>query len=129
MDIFSYVASANPYQAKAILHKWGYSATNVKNSEDLGVCLRKLVQSEGEDALLDIVDSHPDKGIIIERNVLSTKSDNQYKNCSGDCNCNRNRDYLSFDAQKDRPSSVATQTNVFILSAALILAAAIIVKK
>lgn len=131
MDIYSYVAANNPYQAKAILHKWGYSMTNVRTTDDLGICLKKLVHAEGQDAFMDIVNSHPDKALIAEVYQMQSKENNpdNYKNCSGDsCAC-KNKEYLSFDASKDRPSAIAAQTNVFILAAALILAAAIIVKK
>lgn len=127
MNIYSYVAAANPYHAKAILHKYGYKATNIKNSEDLGICLQKLVVAEGEAALQDIIDGHPDREIIVEQ--FSVKQKDDYKNYSGDCPCRHREQYWNFDARSDKPSSVTKETNVFILAAALILAAAIIVKK
>ena len=67
MDIYTYVAACNPYQAKSILHKYGYSTKGVKHEGDLGVCLKQLVAYEGEDAFHDVLDSHPDKGVIMER--------------------------------------------------------------
>lgn len=129
MDIYTYVATCNPYQAKSILHKWGYSAKNIKSDNDLGVCLRQLVANEGEDAFIDILESHPDKGVIVEKYAIEKKDD--YKNHSGSCGCNyaMERHYMNFNGQNDnKQSSVTKETNVFILAAALMLAAAIIVK-
>lgn len=130
MDIFTYVAASNPYQAKSLLHKYGYSATNIKDANDLGVCLKKLVSQEGEGAFADIVECHPDKGVILEM-YLPKKE--EYKNCSGDCGCGcgcRNREqYKNASGDTEVKSASSTnQTSVFILAAALLLAAAIIVK-
>lgn len=131
MNIYTYISSCNPYQAKAILHKYGYSTTNVKDSKDLGDCLKKLVGKEGECALNDIIDSHPDKGIIIEK-YCSEKSLNKNIEFVG----NENR-FMNLDGTTSTtPTSTiypvsqsVKETNVFILAAALLLAAAIIVKK
>jgi len=125
MDIYTYVASSNPYQAKSILHKYGYSAVGVSTTEDLGVCLKKLVAREGEVALNDVLESHPDKGIIIEK--FSVKD--EHKNCSGNCKCGE-KGYHNFGGNTDtaKTSQSSNQTSVFILAAALMLAAAIIVK-
>jgi len=128
MDIFTYVAASNPYQAKSLLHKYGYSATNIKDANDLGVCLKKLVSQEGEGAFADIVECHPDKGVILEM-YLPKKE--EYKNCSGDCGCGcRNREqYKNASGDTEvKTASFTNQTSVFILAAALLLAAAIIVK-
>ena len=130
MDIYTYIAASNPYQAKSILHKYGYSAQNVRTESDLGQCLKKLVAYEGEDAFHDVLESHPDKGVIIEKWV----SQNQSKelNFSGgcDCGCKHKNDqaYNNF-AGFENLSKTAKETSVFILAAALLLAAAIIVKK
>jgi hypothetical protein len=126
MDLYTYVAGSNPYQAKAIIHKYGYSTTNVKSPEDLGVCLKKVVSYEGENAFFDVLESHPDKGVLVER--YSKKED--FKNANGDCGCNGHKEnYMnaSGDAE-NKQTSIVGQTSVFILAAALLLAAAIIVK-
>jgi hypothetical protein len=134
MDLYTYVATSNPYQAKAILHKYGYSATGVKNNADLGICLKKLVSSEGEDALNDILECHPDKGILLERFATVKEAKDSSKNCSGEgCNCKshtQEKAYMNFSGigEKQSPSAIAQQTSIFILAAALLLAAAIIVK-
>lgn len=126
MDIYTYVAASNPYQAKSLLHKYGYSATNIKDTNDLGICLKKLVSQEGEGAFSDIVDCHPDKGVILE--MYAPKKE-EHKNCSGDCGCRTKDQYKNASGDSEvKTSSVTQQTSVFILAAALLLAAAIIVK-
>lgn len=127
MSIYTSVASSNPYHAKAVLHKYGYKATNVRTTEDLGLCLQKLVAAEGEPALKDIAEGHPDKGLLLEMFSIEKKDD--FKNYSGDCPCRCRERFMSFDAKSDKPSSVTRETNIYILAAALLLAAAIIVKK
>ena len=130
MDLYTYIAASNPYQAKSILHKYGYSAQNVRTKDDLGQCLKKLVAYEGEDAFLDVIDSHPDKFVILERYTSQSK-DNE-KNFSGNENsykrCPCETDYRNFSGG-DGVSKSAKEVSVFILAAALLLAAAIIVKK
>ena len=132
MDIYTYIASSNPYQSKAILHKYGYSVRDVKDANDLGICLKKLVTYEGEDALKDILDSHPDRGVLNE--IYETERKVEYKNMDGsrdgcNCNCRGYEQYLNFAGSLDRPSKSVQQTSIFILASALLLAAAIIVKK
>lgn len=127
MNIYSYVATTNPYHAKAILHKYGYKATNVRNAEDLGLCLKQLVAVEGETALKDVIEGHPDKGLIVEQFGIVKNED--FKNYTGDCPCRCRERFNSFDAKGDKPSAITRETNVYILAAALLLAAAIIVKR
>lgn len=126
MDIYTYIASSNPYQAKSILHKYGYSARDVKDEKDLGICLKKLVTYEGEDALVDILDSHPDKGVLIEKYVSEQKR-TEYKNADGGCGCkNKDNEYKNFVGSESKSSK---EVSIFILASALILALAIISKK
>ena len=133
MDLFTYVASSNPYQAKAILHKYGYSIVDAKDEKDLGICLKKLVAYEGEKALNDILDSHPDKGVILEKYSTDKKSDS--KNCDGgSCSCQSCRmkelQYMNFSGNQDNQNNRSVkEVGIFVISAALLLAAAIIVKK
>ena len=130
MDIYTYVATSNPYQAKSILHKYGYSAKDVQTDEDLGYCLKKLVAYEGENAFNDVLSSHPDKEVIMEKYSSDVKDNkSEYKNCSGDCSCNRKAEhqYMNFSGVDANKSS--NQVSVFILVSALLLATAIIVKK
>jgi len=134
MDIYTYVASSNPHQAKAILHKYGYSTQGVQDEEDLGVCLKKLVAFEGEDAFHDILANHPDTLVLKEKFTTENKDQLQYTNYSGhgcSCGCrNNDRNYNNFNGEvATKPSSSTKEVSVFIMAAALMLAAAIIVKK
>lgn len=130
MDIYTYVASCNPYQAKSILHKYGYSTKGVSNERDLGVCLKQLVAYEGEDAFHDVLDSHPDKGVIVEKYGMEKKA-TEYKNCDGgSCNCRHHeRQYMNFSGSDALGGKSTKEVSTYILAAALLLAAAIIVKK
>lgn len=131
MDLYSYVAQSNPYQAKAIIHKYGYSTKGVKDSDDLGICLKKVVAYEGEDVFYDVLDSHPDRDVIVERYLINAKKNDDDKkcNCSGHgCSCHRDR-YMNFNGNPDTPSKSVRDTSMYIMAAALLLAAAIIVKK
>jgi hypothetical protein len=131
MDIYTYVATSNPYQAKSILHKYGYSAKDVQTEEDLGVCLKKLVAYEGQDALNDVLQSHPDKNIILEKYASDNKeTKTEYKNCDGGCSCGSKRnEYMNFSGAIDSVSNKSkNEIGLFIIASALLLATAIISK-
>lgn len=136
MDIYTYVAHSNPYQAKAILHKYGYSTKGVSNNNDLGVCLKQLVAYEGENAFNDILSSHPDSNVIVERYTMTNPTKEVYNSANGGCNCGcshckgNDRNYHNFSGNPDSTSSRSkVEASVFIMAAALLIAAAIIVKK
>lgn len=129
MDIYTYVASSNPYQAKSILHKYGYSAKDVQTEADLGICLKKLVAYEGQSAFNDILSSHPDKEVIIEKYVGENKDNkSEHKNCDGNCSC-RKHEYMNFAGNLDIASNKSkNEIGLFIIASALLLATAIISK-
>jgi len=138
MNLYSYLASANPHAAKAICHKFGYRVANVKSKDDLAECLRSLVAEEGEPALKEVLENHPDKEIILEAfasnrvdqflGVDGTGSRNTSTSCScsKNCDCKTRENYMNADASQTR---LASQTNVIIVAAALFLAVAIISTK
>ena len=131
MDLYTYVASSNPYQAKSILHKYGYSAQGVKTEEDLGICLKKLVAYEGSDAFSDILSSHPDKEVIIEKFLMESKKEDNHKDCNcPTCSNRKELQYMNFNGVAESISNKSkSEVSVFILVSALLLATAIIVKK
>ena len=131
MDLYTYVASSNPYQAKSILHKYGYSAQGVQTEEDLGVCLKKLVAYEGHDAFNDVLSSHPDKEVLIEKYLLENKKEDNHKDCNcHSCNHKKELQYMNFNGMAESISNKSkSEVSVFILVSALLLATAIIVKK
>lgn len=129
MDIYTYVASSNPYQAKAIIHKYGYSAKNVKDNGDLGICLKKVVAYEGENAFNDVLDSHPDKNVLIEKYSLENKKEANFSNANG-CGCkSHDMQYMNFVGNENQNKSSTKEIGIIIIASALLLASAIIVKK
>jgi len=130
--MFTYVATSNPYQAKAILHKYGYSTLDVNTERDLGACLKQLVAYEGEDALHDVINSHPDKGLLSE--IYGTKA----KTSEGEsCDCKHCKErrgmhdygYMNFTGNSDAQSKSTKEVSIFIIASALLLASAILVRK
>ena len=131
MDIYTYVASSNPYQAKAIIHKYGYSTKNVKDDGDLGICLKKVVAYEGENAFNDVLESHPDKNVLIEKYISENKKEANFSNANGSCGCKSNHDmqYMNFVGNENQNKSSTKEIGIIIIASALLLASAIIVKK
>jgi hypothetical protein len=145
MDIYTYIASSNPHQARALLHKYGYEPQNVSDESDLGVCLKKLVAYEGEDAFHEILTHHPDSNVIIEKyqrekdankesNFVNVSGQPMIMNpcgggCSGCMNRDRNFSNVSGNTDEEKSQKSKSEVSVFIMAAALMLAAAIIVKK
>lgn len=131
MDIYTYVATSNPYQAKSILHKYGYSAKDVQTEADLGLCLKKLVAYEGQNAFNDVLSSHPDKEVLVEKYLIDNK-DTKEKNFQGDCscgNCRRGNEYMNFSGAIETASNKSkSEIGLFIIASALLLATAIISK-
>lgn len=134
MNVFHYIAETNPYAAKSVCHSLGYKISNVKTSEDLGNCLKKIVAQEGEEGFKKVMEHHPDKDVLME---LFGKPEKEYMNASGNesgCRCGyhhpmgqHHEHYLSFDG-KSEAKSASLQANTFIIAAALILAVAVIAK-
>ena len=143
MNIYTYVANSNPSMAKAICHKYGYKISGVQSKDDLGVCLEQLVAKEGEIALVDIVNNHPDKDLIIEitdkqKPVVKENSVGFYGNEQYQMREHQRQyaDFMNFmgDEMKSKETHNATnnmmaQTNTFLLASAFLLGVAIISRK
>ncbi len=135
MNLYSYVANTNPQAAKGICQKFGYRVANVKSKDDLAECLRSLVAQEGETALKEVLENHPDKEIILEvfgqtktdqfLGVDGTGDKSTSNTCTKNCGCGNRDNYMNADASQSR---LASQTNVIIIAAAFFLAVAIISK-
>jgi len=143
MNIYTYVANSNPSMAKAICHKYGYKISGVQSKDDLGVCLEQLVAKEGEIALVDIVNNHPDKDLIIEiternkptpqENSLSYSGNQNYQIRE---NNRQYADFMNFMGEEIKSkethsvsNTIASQTNTFLLASAFLLGVAIISRK
>jgi|VirMetMinimDraft_7_1064189.scaffolds.fasta_scaffold21956_4 hypothetical protein len=132
MTIYEYIAVNNPTQAERLIRRFGYESLR---GSDLGDNLREVVAQEGEEALRAVLELHPDRDILVE--VFAAKEEKESCGCSkGKCSCKPRQEYMNADgwasaaAQERTAAQVsASQTNTFLMAAALILAVAIIVKK
>ena len=129
MDMYGYVAENNPSLAKAICHKYGYETVNVKSAGDLGICLQQVVAKEGEAALKDVVNNHPDKELIMEicysENFVGADGINTAKEQQVDSNL-----VSAFRSEEEsRRQFLSSQNNNNLLAAAFLLGVAIIAAK
>lgn len=142
MNVYEYVADSNPRGAEQIMNSFNY---DVINSADMG--LSQLVDKVGEPALIKVMESHPDKEIILE---LFSKTEGRKENSCGCGLClnrNRNDEHLNYlnvtgdgkvaptpptTNQIDSAGNttlLANQTNVILVVSALFIATALILKK
>lgn len=122
MNVYQYIASNNPFVARNIIESFGYSPT----SSNLAYGLEQLVNQEGEQALIRIIQNHPDRDIIIEMNEQPI-----IKKEKSSCGCNSKKsplEYLNAIGGTSEARHLSLQTNTFLLASALILAVAIISK-
>lgn len=143
MNIYTYVANSNPSMAKAICHKYGYKISGVQSKDDLGVCLEQLVAKEGEIALVDIVNNHPDKDLIIEitdkqKPVVKESSLGFYGQEQYQMREQKRQyaDFMNFMGEENKvketqsvSNNIMAQTNTFLLASAFLLGVAIISRK
>lgn len=143
MNIYTYVANSNPSMAKAICHKYGYKISGVQSKDDLGVCLEQLVAKEGEVALVDIVNNHPDKDLIIEitdkqKPVVKESSLGFYGSEQYQLREQKRQyaDFMNFMGEENKvketqsvSNNIMAQTNTFLLASAFLLGVAIISRK
>jgi hypothetical protein len=134
MNVYQYIANVNPDAANNVCKKYGYY--QIANTDELAWCLRQIVADNGEEGLKKIMELHPEKEVIIElfevkpepkKEEISSKpiimnADGNNKDCG--CGCNmKNADGAATQ------SGVASQTNMIILVAAMIVSISIISMK
>jgi len=131
-DIYEYVSANNPLEVKAIINKYGFSFTGVETATDLGEMLKQVVGEVGISALKDVVAIHPDRDLILEDNGLSQL---QPSTAKGGCGCGGCGKKSGKSIAEEYVNSVQhssglslQQGNLFLISAALILAVAIVSK-
>ena len=127
--VYDYIAKNNPQGAKSFCEAFGYQVTNPRS---MSQNLKTLVNNEGEDALLSLMEMHPDKDFILE--IFSKPIEKEEK--KSDCGC-RNmgtphllEHFINASGRKDssEATALATNTNTIIFASALVLAVAIIFK-
>ena len=128
MDVYRYIAESNPNRAQSIIESFGYEYSS---TPDLG--LSQLVAKVGEPALRRVMESHPDKEILLE---IFAENSNAVK-CGCGCGNKRQEGFLNASGgtevakEKDNSSSnmIAQQTNAMILVSALFIFTALMIKK
>jgi hypothetical protein len=132
--VYDYIAKNNPQGAKSLCESYGYQ---VRNPRSMSQNLKTLVNNEGEDALLSLMNMHPDKEFILE--VFSKPTEKEEK--TSNCGCQNNignspyllEHFINASGRQENNSSeakaLATNTNTIIFASCLVLAVAIIFKK
>jgi hypothetical protein len=127
VNIYAYIAASNPYFAKSLAHKYGYQ---FDKDQSLSSVLQQLVSYEGEPALMEIIDNHPDKELFMEyfeKKVTkkeekpdSVKEIAQYMNFTGQ---------IEAAKQTAENRRLTQETSLMVLAGAVLIAFAIMSKK
>lgn len=131
MDNFIYytVACANPTATEAILNKYGYRVDGEPSVDELAHYLEQVVTDNGRPALMDILDAHPDKDVILQAfngNAAPAKIQAAATEQAKKCGCG------GCQGKTQAGSGYAhllSQGNLFLFAGVLILAVAIITSK
>lgn len=133
MNIYTYVAASNPYLVRSLAHKYGHE---LNNNPNLSKVLEQLVALHGEQALVDVIENHPDKELFRD---YFKKNEEVKMNASGEysqkpvpCPCEsklkESTEYLNLTGaemiQKSKDS--LTSTNLMVLAGAIVIAFAIL---
>lgn len=130
VNIYGYVAASNPYFAKALAHKYGYE---FDKDQRLDTVLQQLVSYEGEPALMEIIENHPDKELFLE--YYKKKMADAGKEEKGKENIGELAAYMNFTGQLTAAQQTAenrkltNETSLMVLAGAILIAFAIITKK
>lgn len=128
-SVYDYIAKNNPQGAKTVCESFGYQVTNVHS---MSQNLKDLVNNEGENALVEIMELHPDKDIILD--YFAPKVEEKKES---DCGCKDKmgtphllEHFINASGRQDNSEAraLATNTNTIIFASALVLAVAIIFK-
>jgi hypothetical protein len=121
MNVYQNIANTNPDAANEVCKKYGYY--QIRSIDELAYSLQCIVADEGESSLKEIMQLHPDKDVILE--LFETKcEENPVIMEKKDCSCMMNADGAS-----STTSGIASQTNMIILVAAMIVSISIISMK
>ena len=134
--MYDYIASNNTEGAVALCNKYGYNP-NPSDIQEISESLKSIVADNGEEGLNSIIDIHPEKEIFvhfIKVRPAGTCGDG----CTGSFYKDAQRmlqSYPTLGADGTQSSmqpanlGIISQTNIFIIAAALLLAVAVIAKK
>jgi hypothetical protein len=131
MNVYEYIASVNPDAANSVCRKYGYY--QIENIDELAWCLRQIVADNNEEGLKKVMELHPEKEVILElfevkpepkKEEVSSKPNIMNADGNNNCGCNmKNADGAAAS------TGVASQTNMIILVAAMIVSISIISMK
>jgi|GEM_PF-827520 len=132
MNVYDYIANVNPDAANSICKKYGYY--QIENLEELAFCLRQIVADNGEESLKKIMELHPEKEVILELFEVKPEPKKEevsstpiMMNADGNKDCGCGCGYRNADGSAS--SGIASQTNMIILVAAMIVSISIISMK
>ena len=139
MTVYEYIANVNPDAANSVCKKYGYY--QIENTDELAWCLRQIVADNGEESLKKIMELHPEKEVILElfevkpepkKEEVSSKPNMMNadgNNCGCGCGCGSCNNMKNADGTASASTGVASQTNMIILVAAMIVSISIISMK
>ena len=122
MNLYQRVATANPSGARNIIHKYGYEI----RTNNLPQALRMLVGAEGEPALRDIANIHPDKELILECFAEAKKADHKDDDCK--CKDKHEHSYMNATGQLTQAQKETQLTNTFLIVSAVMILGALIIR-
>ncbi len=127
VNIYAYIAASNPYFAKSLAHKYGYE---FDKEQSLSSVLQQLVSYEGEPALMEMIDNHPDKELFMEYfEKKYAKKEEKTDSVKEIAN------YMNFTGQIEAAKQTAEnrrltqETSLMVLAGAVLIAFAIMSKK
>lgn len=129
VNIYAYIAASNPYFAKSLAHKYGYE---FDKDQSLSTVLQQLVSYEGEPALMEMIENHPDKELFME--YFEKKYAKKEKEEKPDA-VKEISQYMNFTGQIEAAKQTAEnrrltqETSLMVLAGAVLIAFAIISKK
>jgi hypothetical protein len=131
VNIYSYIAASNPYFAKSLAHKYGYE---FDKEQSLSTVLQQLVSYEGEPALMEMIDNHPDKELFMEYFEKKFEKKNTKKEENTD-SVKELTNYMNFTGQIEAAKQtvenrrLTQETSLMVLAGAVLIAFAIMSKK
>jgi hypothetical protein len=130
VNIYAYIAASNPYFAKSLAHKYGYE---FDKDQSLSTVLQQLVSYEGEPALTEMIENHPDKELFMEYFEKKNSKKNEKENKPD--SVVELAQYMNFTGQIEAAKQTAEnrrltqETSLMVLAGAVLIAFAIISKK
>lgn len=129
VNLYNYMAAANPYFVKSLAYKYGYE---YDKDQPLSSVLQQLVSYEGEPVLMEIIENNPDKDLFME---YFEKKHAQAGEIEKKQSMTPELAYMNFTGQLAAVQNVAEsrkvtqETSLMLLAGAVLIAFAIITKK